>query len=380
MAAAVADYLGRPIGSVRLVIEGRDITEPLVTQVVSTIAGQPLSMVQVRETVTHLFSLGRFEGVSVDATLENGRVALRYELIPIHPVARIRFEGPLGVPGIDQGALRRAIVDRYGVSPPLGRVADMTRILTDALRERGYLNPAMTARPVLEHAPERATLVFTIDPGARTTIGTVEIAGVPAVTRADLLTRLGVAAGAPYQREALNARIEKSIEERRSKGYYEAKILPVVRLSADERIADLTLTVMPGPRVRVVFTGDPLPSDRRAELVPVEREGSVDEDLLEDSSNRIEEVPARAGVSRRAGAALARGGERRAGDHVRRHARPAVQGRHLRDLRQRVGAAGRFRTGAAAARRPAVRGDPAGRRRPDDRGSLPSPRLRAPRA
>src|SRR4029079_19110870 len=45
----------------------------------------------------------------------------------------------------------------------------------------------------------------------------------------------------------------------------------------------------PGPHVRVVFSGDPLPSDRRAELVPVERGGSVDEDLLEDASNRIEE-------------------------------------------------------------------------------------------
>ena len=54
-------------------------------------------------------------------------------------MARIRFDGPLGAPGVDQGALRRAIVDRYGVSPPLGRVADMTRILADALRERGYL-------------------------------------------------------------------------------------------------------------------------------------------------------------------------------------------------------------------------------------------------
>jgi outer membrane protein insertion porin family len=287
--ADVAAYLGRPIGSVRLVLEGRETTDPLLTQVVSTVAGRPLSMVQVRETVTHLFSLGRFDGVSVDATLENGRVALRYDLIPIHPVARIRFEGPLGAPGIDQGALRRAIADRYGVSPPLGRVADMTRILTEALRERGYLNPAIAPRPVLEHAPERATLVFTIDPGPRTTIGEVEITGVPAVTHADFIARLGVASGAPYQREALNVRIEKYIEERRSKGYYEAKILPVARLSADGRIADLTLTVTPGPRVRVVFSGDPLPADRRAELVPVEREGSVDEDLLEDSSNRIEE-------------------------------------------------------------------------------------------
>jgi len=37
-AAAVQDYIGRPIGSVRLVLEDRETTEPLLTQVVSTIA------------------------------------------------------------------------------------------------------------------------------------------------------------------------------------------------------------------------------------------------------------------------------------------------------------------------------------------------------
>jgi outer membrane protein insertion porin family len=287
--AAVSDYLGKPIGSVRLVIEGRDSTEPLLMQIVGTASGQPLSMVQVREAVAHLFSLGRFEGVSVDATIENGRVALRYELVPVHAVGSIHFAGPLRATGIDQGALRRAIVDRYGISPPLGRIADMTSVLAEVLRERGYLHAAISPRPQIEHAPERATLVFTIDPGVRTTIGSIEIIGQPPVTRADLLRRLGLAPGAPYQREALNARIERYIEDRRKDGYYEAKILPVVRVADGDRVADLTLTVSPGPRVRVVFTGDPLPSDRRAELVPVEREGSVDEDLLEDSSNRIEE-------------------------------------------------------------------------------------------
>lgn len=285
----VGDFIGRAVGSVHLAIEGRDTTEPLLTQLVSTIAGEPLSMLQVRETVAHLFSLGRFEGVSVDAALVNGRVALRYDLIPIHPVARIRFDGSVNAPGVDEDALRHAIVDRYGVSPPLGRAADMTRIVVDALRERGYLNATITPRSMLEHAPERATLVFTIDTGPRASIGQIDIVGVPAAAHAEVLGRLGIAPGAAYQRDLLNARIEKSIEERRSKGYYEARIEPVVRLSADQRIADLTLNVLPGPRVRVVFTGDPLPSDRRAELVPVEREGSVDEDLLEDSSNRIEE-------------------------------------------------------------------------------------------
>src|SRR6185503_12094125 len=107
--ADVAAYLGRPIGSVRVVIEGRDTTEPLLSDIVGTATGQPLSMVQVRETVAHLFSLGRFEGVSVDASLEGGTVALRYDLIPIHPISRITFAGPLPIAGVDQGALRRAV-------------------------------------------------------------------------------------------------------------------------------------------------------------------------------------------------------------------------------------------------------------------------------
>ena len=288
-AAAVSDYLGRTVASVQLFTEGRETTDPLLTSIVETAPGKPLSMAQVRESVAHLFSLGQFEGVSVDATLESGRVALRYELTPIHPVSRIRFSGLINAVGVDEGALRRAIIDRYGVSPPLGRVADMTRILTDALRERGYLGAIITPRPEIEHEPERATLVFSVEPGPRTTIGAVDIIGIPTITRAELINRLGVARGAPYQPDALNARIEKYVEERRSRGYYEARVSPSVRVSDDGSVADLTLNVAPGPHVRVVFAGDPLPPERRAELVPVEREGSVDEDLLEDSSNRIEE-------------------------------------------------------------------------------------------
>ena len=287
--AAVADFLGLPIGSVRLLTEGRETVDPVLTQVVETVVGQPLSMAQVRESIEHLFSLGRFEDVRVDATLDAGRVALRYDLVPIHPVTRIRFAGGLSAPGVNEGDLRRAVVDRYGASPPLGRLADMTRIIDDVLRERGYLHAAIVPHPEVEHAPEHATLVFTIDPGARTVIGTVTVVGRPTVPEAEFVSRLGLNAGAPYQRDALSVRIERYVEERRKRGYYEAKVLPAVQFADADRVANVTLTVSPGPHVRVVFAGDPLPSDKREDLVPVEREGSVDEDLLEDSSNRIEE-------------------------------------------------------------------------------------------
>ena len=176
-------------------------------------------MVQVRETVAHLFSLGRFEGVSVDAALEEGRVALRYDLVPIHPVSRIRFAGPLGVPGIDEGALRRAVFDRYGASPPLSRVADMTRILADALRERGYLHASIAPHAEVEHDPERATLVFTIDPGARTHIGTVEVAGT--ARRA----RRGSRSARPVARRAVPARGARRAHRALHRGTPQARLL-----------------------------------------------------------------------------------------------------------------------------------------------------------
>ena len=291
--AAVADYLGRPVASVHLTVEGHETTESALTQVVETAPGLPLSMSQVRSSIAHLFSLGRFEDVRVDATLDNGRVVLRYDLIPIHPVGRIRFAISAEAPGVAADAMRRAIVDRYGTSPPLARLADMTRLIADTLREQGYLHASVSPRSELEHAPERATLVFSIDPGPRTTIGELRVEGrvegQPVVSARDLFSRLGLKPGAPYQRQALNARIERAIEERRKAGYYEARIATAVELANDDRVANITMAVSPGPLVRVVFAGDPLPSDRRAELVPVEREGSVDEDLLEDSTSRIEE-------------------------------------------------------------------------------------------
>jgi outer membrane protein insertion porin family len=286
--AAVDDYIGKPIASIRLVVEGRETTEASLVRVIETRVGQPLSMSAVRDTISHLFSLGRFDDVRVDATVvDASRVALRYELSPIHSITRIAFAGKLDSPGVDTGQLRKAVVDRYGASPPIGRAAAAAAVVADLLRERGYLHADIRPRVDILHAPDRATLVFTIAPGARTAIDSIDVVGTPTVPIAALLHRLGLLRGAPYQRDALIARIDQYIAERRKAGYYEAKLVATPSFADGDRLVNLTLTVMPGPHVRIVFVGDPLPSDKHAELVPIEQEGSVDEDLLEDSTNRI---------------------------------------------------------------------------------------------
>src|SRR5262249_51736349 len=117
LGADVADYLGRPVASISVEVEGRTETDPKVLDLIQTQPGSPLSMMQVRESMTHLYSLGRFEDVRVHASIGSTGVALAYELVPLHLVSRVEFSGIAGHPGIDETRLRQAIVERYGVSP-----------------------------------------------------------------------------------------------------------------------------------------------------------------------------------------------------------------------------------------------------------------------
>jgi hypothetical protein len=90
----VADYLGVPWRPSTSPSKDTRPRKALLTQVVETAPGQPLSMSQVRSSIAHLFSLGRFEDVRVDATLDNGASCCATTSSPIHPVGRIRFAIP----------------------------------------------------------------------------------------------------------------------------------------------------------------------------------------------------------------------------------------------------------------------------------------------
>jgi outer membrane protein insertion porin family len=130
-------------------------------------------------------------------------------------------------------------------------------------------------------------LTFDIRSGPRAGVSTIDIVGQAGLPREQLLARLQLAEGRPYDRLALQDRLTEYTDWLKGRGHLQAAASHTVRLSEDGRIADVTLDVQAGPVVSVRFEGDPLPRDRRAELAPFEREGSVDEDLIEDSVQRI---------------------------------------------------------------------------------------------
>jgi outer membrane protein assembly factor BamA len=181
------------------------------------------------------------------------------------------------------------MIERFGETPPLARGADVAASLEELYRERGYLSPSVkVAAPIIEHNPDRATMVLEATPGPRTMIGRSTVTGRPLEPEASIQSRLEILPGQPYEPGELRTRLADYVTSMRRRHYYEAAaaVLPPV-FNSDRTRADVTVEVQPGPLVTIQFVGDPLPKDKIAELVPIEREGSVDQDLLEDSARRI---------------------------------------------------------------------------------------------
>ena len=286
---AAANFVDRPVVSIAVTIEGRANTETALNEALQPKVGAPLKMVDVRETISHLFSLGRFSDVQVEAEhAANGGVALRFELKPIHAVTKIEFKGRAALP---ERMLRDRITERFGETPPITRAADVARALQELYEEHGYFGAAVAALPpVISHDPDQATLVFDLTPGAQTVISSSRITGTPLASENAIRSRLRIEPGQPYEPAELRERLFDLAAAMHKRRYYQASaLLQAANFTTDRTQIELVVEVQSGPLVTVEFAGDPIPKDKIAELVPVERERSADQDLLEDSARRVED-------------------------------------------------------------------------------------------
>ena len=201
--SVASQYVGRPVESVQVLVERKPTSEPALLDLVDVRNGQALSLAAVRESIAHIYSLGRFQDVQVEAAAgSTGGVALRFNLIPFHNVQRIEFTGTLG---LSAGLLRSTLVDRYGASPPIGRVDAAIRTLQQLYADNGYLRAKVDASSEVLHEPDRALLTFTIDAGPRATIGKVAVEGDPRESR-----ERSCAGWAPKPGRSINVRASRS--------------------------------------------------------------------------------------------------------------------------------------------------------------------------
>jgi outer membrane protein insertion porin family len=286
--ADIADFVGKPLADVRVELGGQPLVEPAVLELIQTRVGEPLRLEHVRETIDHLIGLGRFEDVRVYAepsVARAGAVSLRWVLAPVQRISKVNIEGHAA---LDESALRDRIAERVGARASTTRVPEIVDMLRLYYADRGYRSARIDTRQTPTDIAGLVTLNITLDAGPRTRIRRAVVTGHPPIPGAQLLARVDVAAGDPFDHTMLQGRVERYEDELRALGHYEAAVEWSAVVSEDNTTADVTLDVKPGPRVQVIFAGDPLPENRRDTLVPIRQERSVDLDLLEDASRNIE--------------------------------------------------------------------------------------------
>ena len=339
-------------------------------------------MIEVRESMAHLFGLGLYQDVQVDAIAAQGDgVVLTYNLFPAQRVRRIAFEGSIGASrerfeAHDRGASRRVPVVR-AIGAGGGHRSQAL------YRERGYPKAEIAVRTGNDADPSNMSMVFSIRPGPRARISAIEVQGTPRDPAPQVLNALNLRVGDEYDGVEIDRRLVRYADELRAQGYYEARVAHFPRYADGDAAVNLVLTIDPGPRVEIVFQGDPLACDR-SRSARADRAGA----LRRRRPARGLEVRHRATLSRarllqsarRLRADECRGGEawcsrRRASRDVHHHPGTPVHGRAGRGDRQYRDSVSGARAARADEGRAAVQRFHDRLRRLANTGVLPSARI-----
>jgi outer membrane protein assembly factor BamA len=275
--------LDQPVVAVQVEQEGQPVTDPAIMALIQTRVGQPLSMHDVKETFTHLISLNRFADVQPLSEPITGGVRVTWRLVPLHPIVRVEFTG---MTGLSEGDLRQTLTERYRGVPTEGHVDEARDALVTELRRRGYRNANVTPNVVPTHNPDRATLTFDVQAGVRSPITLLRIEQRDAEGKATIVDVPNIKQGQPYDEDEIQRELQAWENRMRRRGFYEARASRGVQFDDSGAIVFVSLTR--GPLVTIAFAGDPLPQNEREKLVPVQEQGSADEDLLEDAQRAIE--------------------------------------------------------------------------------------------
>lgn len=247
---------GPPIVSQTVTLEGRPLTEPGVLALIETRVGQPLGTSDVRESIAHLISLGRFDDVVVSRDEAAGGIALHYELTPTRVVHEISFSGDVSLSEHD---LRERVREHFGSTVSLSRLTDVVTFLGVVYHDEGYLSPVIAPASSLS-GPSGSTLVIDVKAGPRLRIGKITVDGNAPEPLNGIPSKLGLTTGEPYRKAEIDWRLGELVGDLRGKGYYEARAEHELSPAADKLTGDVTISVDAGPHVSIVFDGDELPA------------------------------------------------------------------------------------------------------------------------
>jgi outer membrane protein insertion porin family len=291
----VGDYEGRPISSIEIVFEGSPADPAAEAEFLSIVKIAPnseYSAAGVRDSLQALFESERVANARVevlDGAGPSGPIRVRFVIQRQVQIGDVTFDlTPASGTPISEDELRA----RVNLTQPGTRLSKQIIVrnsdeLLVYLRDRGYFNAVVEPTEQLDPSGTRATVFYHINPGEQAHIDSfnINITGFdPALVRPSLQLQ----PGAPFTREALGEDLKRIRQAIIDQGYL-APLLedPKVERDPDRNLITIKLNGAIGPRVNVVVKDFPMSEKTARELLPVKREGNIDQSAIIEGARRL---------------------------------------------------------------------------------------------
>ncbi|HEY9282514.1 MAG TPA: POTRA domain-containing protein, partial [Pyrinomonadaceae bacterium] len=297
-AASIPDltkYEGRTVSAVEVVLEGVPRDERVEADLRTLLAvavNTQFSAVRVRESLQALFDSGRVANVRVeaaDAADAGATVRLRFVVRPQVRVSAVRIElsAPPGAALTEDEIRARLNLLETGARVSRQALDTNADLVQAYLRDRGFYRAEVSHREEVDAAGTGAAVTYTVAAGEQARVDAFNIK-VVGLDDARVRPQLMLQTGAPFSLAALDEDLSRLRQAAIAENYLAPQLAHGFTYDSARNLVTVNVTGGVGPKVSVNVTGFEVKEDKRRELLPVLREGSIDYSAVEEGRRRLQ--------------------------------------------------------------------------------------------
>lgn len=291
-AVDAADYEGLRVAQIRFEPTVQPLPSDELLRLIAVGRGKPLRLRDVRESISRLYSTGRFEDVEVDAQASNGDVVITFRTDNRWFVGRQAIRGVKDPPS--EAQVHNATKLNLGGEFTEGAVEQAVKNIKALLRANGFYASQVSTDVQREPSTEQVEIRFFVEPGDRAIFAPPIIRGETKRNLADVVRASGWRRwwGLGPFRPVTEANVQAGVQRiRRSleKGDFLLSRVSLRGLEWDakRRTATPTLEIFDGAPVSLAIDGVKLSRSKQRALIPVFQERGIDRELLNEGARNL---------------------------------------------------------------------------------------------
>jgi outer membrane protein insertion porin family len=295
-AVEMDDYEGRTISSIEIIFEGSIADPSAEAEFLSILRIAPnsqFSAVGIRDSLQALFDSARVANARVEvfevSPGKKGAIRLRFVIQRQVQIGDVKFEltPATGSPISEDDLRARVNLTQPGTRLSKQIITRNSDELQVYLRDRGYYNAVVEPTETLDASGTRATVTYRVVPGEQSRINSFDLE-IKGFDPAGVRPTLQLQPGAHFTREALGADT-KLIRQAIIDQEYLSPLLDDARVERDPEKNLITILIKGavGPKVKVEVPDYPMSEKTARELLPVKREGNIDQSAIVEGSRRL---------------------------------------------------------------------------------------------